>query len=602
MKKGMVFCIFILVLLAGFASAAVNSTNSSSSTLAGAEKAYTCLKNKVFSESCSKLLTFEQKAFSLLALGYDANSQKECRDAVLAEKSSQSCFPKSSCTLKDTSLALLALKNIGADTKSIETWLENQKIKSSGLIWYLEIDADNAVGCTIKYSNNEYSTSINADKKFSSGAGSCLTLASGSYFLKVSENCYDTEFTISCDKDFRTTMLYTKNDSLYVSSRTEAGAGLGNTKEKVNSFCFKQSGSCNYEGTLWASLALSKSGADVSDVLPYLISLQEDNEKYFPEVALYLISNEQGLYNEIINLQKPQKYWQVDNTPYNRYYDSSLALLTAQAEAESARNYFLTIMPDEGCWANSIRDTAFLLWAGWYKKPATLSGSASNLCPTQYNCILESYCSSADKTAYDCSGIGKVCCKSNAPQISCSEKNGKICKSTEECSEQTLIASDTSSCCLGDCQIPTNKDMCEEQGLSYTCRTSCLNNEAKRTAYSCNTGSCCYKVSSSSGSSLWWIWLLVILIILLVLAIIFRNQLKIWLFRIKNNFRKGPAASSLRPSSPGPPSQRPSFSRTLPSFRPMPQQARFMPPQQAKSVKEDKDYEETLKKLRDMSK
>ena len=98
------------------------------------------------------------------------------------------------------------------------------------------------------------------------------------------------------------------------------------------------------------------------------------------------------------------------------------------------------------------------------------------------------------------------------------------------------------------------------------------------------------------------LFLLVPLIILVILAIIFREQVKIWFFRFKSklSFGKGSRPLSGRPSMP-PPSSMPMFQRqmqilpiqNMPMRRPAPAPARRQ---------EDSVFEETMKKLKDMSK
>ena len=88
---------------------------------------------------------------------------------------------------------------------------------------------------------------------------------------------------------------------------------------------------------------------------------------------------------------------------------------------------------------------------------------------------------------------------------------------------------------------------------------------------------------------------------MVILAIFFRNQLKIWLFRVKSGFSSKKAP---------PPGSRP---LTSPLFRPMPRPIPGRPSSQylyqrgpqrrpAGRTEKDKDFDETMKKLRDMSK
>ena len=97
------------------------------------------------------------------------------------------------------------------------------------------------------------------------------------------------------------------------------------------------------------------------------------------------------------------------------------------------------------------------------------------------------------------------------------------------------------------------------------------------------------------------------MIILVILAIIYRNQLKIWFFRNKSKFKfgKGPKSTS----RPGPGFAPPS-SGAFPQLRPrqiIPRQpyrraSRRRMPQRRTRGEKDSAFEDTMKKLRDMSK
>ena len=112
------------------------------------------------------------------------------------------------------------------------------------------------------------------------------------------------------------------------------------------------------------------------------------------------------------------------------------------------------------------------------------------------------------------------------------------------------------------------------------------------------------------GSKLWlWIVILLILIALVVFGIIYRAKVKIWWFKFMEWFKAkilrkkaglgaptkaaAPAARPMpqRPGAPFAP-----FARPMMPVRPVAQPARFQP------KPKDKEMEEALRKLREMSK
>ena len=242
------------------------------------DAAYSCLNDKISDKTCSGL-SDEEKVFSLLSTG-------RCSDEVNASS-------KYLSDLEFTSQAVIGMNNFGYDTTAAEAWLLSREKVSSGLEWFLEIE--NPIGettCTVDYSSSNTLT-LGEDRKISSlTGGNCLSLAQGGYWLGIDSSCYDEEFTTTCDKQFLTTLLYQEQGSgtIYVSEATNIASAEASTIEKIKSFCFQTGGTCDYEGSLWASLALNIKGKDVTSYLSYLIPLIESNGNLLPESFLYFIT------------------------------------------------------------------------------------------------------------------------------------------------------------------------------------------------------------------------------------------------------------------------------------------------------------------------
>lgn len=592
----MIIVVALLVLSLNFAIAADEEPK--------IEKARTCLEGLI-KDKCDSLST-EEQAFSILAVG-------KCSSELESKSKDDQCWPSSGCMLKETSLAVLSLNKAGRDTGDAEDWLLSKAEIAKDLVWYLEIDPVDEASCRIDYGTTEKSITIGADKKISGSAGTCLSVTSDGYWLKIDEACYNNNFTVSCGKDFITTLLYKKKtgSTVYVSSKTNSATADGETEEKVSALCFKQANVCDYEGSLWATLALSSTNHDVSSFLPYLIAMTEENEKYFPYAFLYIVTGYDDYFTKIVNEQK-NNYWKITDSTYGQFYDSALALLALQdldsEQATSAKTYLLNAQDESGCWRNNVRDTAFLLYAAW-PEAISISPAGTDYCEDyKYSCASPLECSSEDKIDMPCrDSIGKVCCKVVPAEQKCSEKEGIICEEGQECAGSWIPAPDTTRCCLGtSCTTPSEESECEKQG--YSCSMSCADDEESK-SYECEEGSICCGAAPVSETSYTWVWLLIILIILVILAIIFRNQLKIWVFKIKNKFKKGSGQKSGGPGgfTPFPPTRPMPMTRPrmiLPrQFQQPPRQAgRQMAPARRPESKTDKELEETLKKLKEMSK
>ncbi|MBT4165476.1 hypothetical protein HOE04_00370 [archaeon] len=566
------------------------------------EDSYKCLETEL-GDNCGGTNNVEQAVFNLLASAYDSGLQSDCEN-LLKGMGSDDCWGESDggvCKIKHSALAVLGLDYIGEDVEANVDWLLSKKIANTGLTWYLEIDANNKTVCEI----NGKKITLQESRKITGSNPDGLRKAYNNYWFEITRP--EKNFSISCDNDFLTTLLYKKPASsvYYVSSETQSASAHDEIIEKVEAYCFGVSGNCNYEGSLWAVFALDKMGEDVSAYIPYLSAMSDEsaNKKFLPSAFLYLLTGSDDYYAELINQQKQSKYWDESK---NKFYDTSVALLAIQdmtiTESESAKTYLMESRESSGCW-NSW--TSFILYSGWPKNPSSSSGGTSGGSEVGceevgYFCTTLGDCDSLNRLENYASTCGlQTCCEVEPVEESCSDKGGIVCLDDEACSMGTVSAGDTGSCCLGDCEEVEEIDYCNEVP-EYSCEISCTDDQELKSFYSCDFGDVCCADKEKTKRSWWIIILLIVLIILVILAIIFRNQLKIWLFRKKRGFKsgKGPQSSGGRPRPLPPPA---GFSthrgprqmiprRNVPIRRASPRRAR-----------NDKDFDDTMKKLKEMS-
>lgn len=622
---GVFLIITLLFLFSNNFIIAEENSSTSETKKEGFEKAYECLESLVEDKDLSSL-SVEENSFALMSLAYNSNLKNDLKSSLLNKKS-DNCWLKDSCSIKDTALSILALDYSKESTENYVGWLSNQTTVPTELIWLLQIDTSDSeeAECTISYNNEKRTIKIDSSKKITGNFGSCLRSAYGGYWLEISSSgtCQDNEYEISCNKDFFTSLAYKKKtqSTYYISSLTNSGSAGGTTKEKVNSFCFGKKGTCDYESSLWAAYALKKTGKGVNKFLPYLTAFADENKQYLSYAFLYLLTEnyEEHLTN-LISAQKLGGYWQ-ESTSNKRFYDTALALLalsgsgSGQDSVQDAKEFLINNQQENGCWQNSIRDTSFILFSVYPKSPSGTSGGvspSSGCIEFGHYCVSESECSLSDRLPnFECSGHN-ICCNKEPDLKSCFELNGEECTADQTCTGRLMESSDTLRCCIsGICESEgsSSEPMCEEVDDDYMCRPSssgCSENEVKN-SYKCNFGDvCCAPKSTATkpSKSYWWIWLLVILIILLVLAIIFKNQLKVWSFRFRNNFKKGPVKPGTRPSSPPSGNQ-----MQMPVRRPIPPQ-QFRAPQRPirpgfnrpnnPNFAKQKELDETLRKLKEI--
>jgi hypothetical protein len=223
MKKREIILVSIslifVVLLLGSCLAAENATTGDQDKV---DKAYKCLEAQVKDKTT---LSLQEAIFSTLALGGKSN----LADRIDADKdTTNSCWPKAGCKIKESAMAALAYNRVGKDIASTKKWLLSKNASASELKWFLEIDISEhtPANCTI---NDVQKIKIGDDMKIKGNAGSCLSIDSQGYMLRINNNCLKTEFKITCDQNFVTATIYQKGTggTLFVMPESQSAASLG---------------------------------------------------------------------------------------------------------------------------------------------------------------------------------------------------------------------------------------------------------------------------------------------------------------------------------------------------------------------------------------
>ena len=559
------------------------------------EDGFECLEDKA--GDCSSLTTQE---IALTILATPDNIFDDCVDELENRESSDNWG-----NVRDTALAILALKHAGKDTESSEDWLLDQEQIPTELIWYMQQDSNEEVECHISYDAQDYTINVGTNKKIDSSAGSCLTLAQANFWLQISPSCYEEKFIISCDQSFIANLLYKNRNSqtIYVLEGTESSPAFGSIELNVNSKCFG-AGSCDYEATAWATLALLQTGHNVEEFIPYVIAMADTNERYLPEAFIYMLTNYEDYATQLIASQKLGNYWEAESSAYNRFYDTSLALIalggSSSEQITKAKDWLLFSQGSNDCWQNSIRDTAIVLWAlsGRAGRLSTTGSSVTYCSEAGYFCIPSFDCPSSEDVGdnYFCASLSDTCCMTENIKT-CSEYGGEECQSDEVCIGNERKATDTSNCCTGTCKDRPQETECEAN--FYTCMDTCSDYQESMPTYSCDGTQVCCRTKTTTTTddipSSWWIWVLTVLILTVLIAIgyVYRDKLKLFWFQIKTKFKKdeGGAPRGPRPGMP----PRPGFP---PLRRPRPPVARV---QQPRPTHRDSAMSETFQKLKNMS-
>jgi len=562
------------------------------------DKAYTCFESEVGND-CGNTKSTRQNAFNLLAASYKSDLQSSCKSS-LKQKIKENCWGETDtgvCNIKSTALSILALDHVNENVKDYVDWLKSKRINEKELTWFIEIDANNKTECTI----NGQKITIDNNKKILGNVPNGLLKAYNDYWFEIKDTSKD--YSISCDRDFITALLFLKpgSSAYHISSETKfAYLYYGTVIDRVNSYCFSTSNICDYEGSLWATLVLAKLGEDISNFLPYITAMSDktENKKYIPSSFLYILTHSDDYYNDLVSLQRSGGYWDESK---NKFYDTALALFALldvdSGEVDNAKRYLLSNQKESGCWPS---DTSFILHAAWPKTPTVSGGGVSLSACEDFGkfCVSIGECLSEDTlNNFYCSSSSQVCCNRDFIEPTCSEKRGVICNQEETCEGQKVLASDTNECCQGDCVLVDLEPQCEKE--LYVCRSTCSENEEEKISYSnsCDVGEICCgkKPVEKKQTGFLLIVILIILIILVILAIIFRNKLKSR-FKAKDEGSKKQELPRTPPTF-SPPVLRPPLFR-----RPALPVGRIPPRQFQKLGNKDKEFEETMKKLKDMSK
>ncbi len=593
-KEVLLLSIVFLILLVPFVLADDEIDLTTLDDSSKIDRAEQCLDDLIEDRGCDDLSS-KEKIFALLTAG-------KCRSDVNDDAKNDECWPKSGCEIKTTAQAILALKG---DSKA-EDWLSEQNTTPTDLEWFLEIESANPTECEISYPGVDTIINIGEDKKIDRRAGECLSLSSNDYWLKVNSDCYDLEFEISCDETFLTTLLFKqkRSSTIHVSGEVSSASAEGITREEISTLCFGLTTSCDYEGSLWAAMVLASEGHDVDAFIPYLIAMsdEDENEKYLPDSFLYYLIGSSDFRTSVLEEQKANNYWEVSG---NKFFDTALALLAFQGEEPQekidAKDWLLGVQDSEGCWQSSVVDTSFILYSIWGKGSSGGGGNGDDddCEDSGYHCLRSSECDNANGDIKDeyvgCFGAD-VCCSNPAPLQSCFDLSGEVCVSGKECSISTQEASDTPECCTGTCESVSQDSECEIN--SGTCRSGDCNSDEEISSYECDSVSdwCCK--AKEPSPSYWGVWVLIILIVLVVLAIMYKDQLRKYLLRFKSGGKK--------PGPPGPgdfgfpmtPSSRQPRRRAPRRIFPASQKPR--PRRAAPRKKPTGDFEDVLKKLKDM--
>jgi len=341
--------------------------------------------------------TLEDQVYTALATGL-------CSDQIISAQQPSGCFPSDYlglCNVQRTAQAALALymtnpSGYSAQINNATRWLSEQNITSPNVQWYLQLDSNSPITCSVTDSEGKIlNIAMDSNKKLTTGTGStstCLGISSNSYWVKptgcmiTGAKCNGGGFTI--------TLLYTNSSNsgvYYVENTTQSfteNTPVVGLEKAMPSYCIKDgSGICNYEDTLWAAAALAKTSSYNTAIYSPYLSISRNNNPV-DNALLYNIVGGDSLINQItsspnFNIVYPsttfgttsssEGYW---TSGYGDNYLSTgliywLVGSHLGSTKSSVENWFYGEQEPAGSWGfQSLRDTAIIYFALFNQPPS----------------------------------------------------------------------------------------------------------------------------------------------------------------------------------------------------------------------------------------
>ena len=283
----------------------------------------------------------------------------------------QACWPNPTCTIKDTSAALLVEKKIGlgmqgVSTQEISAWLASKQI-SANLpgTWNLQIITPSIGQCGLRYQrqgeqqSSELTLTVNKGKI---SYGNCQN----QYFFNINaclgNNILSKPSTIievSCQSlsSASLSIVYQEGSSIYL---------MGSPISTRGKFIINNGFFGNKLDTLYANWALE--GTDSINSIIYLKKNQEN--KVLDQSLLYLITKEGSFLNNLLTFQTEFGQFSDQETQANEF-NNGLAGLALQEngqhspELEKLKEWLITKQKQDGSWGNNEKTTAVVLYGAY---------------------------------------------------------------------------------------------------------------------------------------------------------------------------------------------------------------------------------------------
>jgi len=451
----------------------------------------------------------EPVAFSILSLDLAGRSTEaeEGLEELLDRKNPADCWPKGTCRVKDTALALLVLNNFNKPTSDVLEWLEDSQIPAlkTGTFW-IQIATNTDGDCVLDYGGKQPKTFTIQDDKILKYNPDKPWIDVNDIEKKFVLNSLSREVDVDCSSlpgGVIISLIYQIEDSYYLLQEEHSN----NAVIQINNACFgstSASNSCDYRSTAFASWVLSLLDEDLN-TLSYLNSKISDGD-ILSHALLYLITKKNVYSNWL-------KEHQTASGNFGDIYTTSFANLALEGSdfAGNSTDWLKMRQKLDGSWNDDMLDTSVVLYSllgGIEGRPVIVEGCTDR----GYNCC-DSCVEGFEQTIYDDTCYaGEFCCdkcESVVIEETCISQGYRCCDACDEDFESYLIYDDTCDygeiCCEG-CEYVDEEE--EEERIEVS--TS-----------DCGDGECGLdedKESCPEDCKGFPIWIIVILIIILLVV------------------------------------------------------------------------------------
>ncbi len=469
------FLLLISILLISITSTAQSDFNQ--------DLALSWLKDQVITLDSWEESNIETSSLAILAFTNNGklNEAQKGINYLINQQSSNGCWPKNSCGIKETALALLALDDFSKRTNQPDvkltinktlTWFDSQQIAEKADTLQIVIpNLNENVECDIAFKT----TSGISHKKVDLEKGKYSTNNLGFFDTSIKDQMLEISCNLENPSDIVVSFITGTRDVYVVQEVTGSESSTVITPPK----CFSRTKTCDYLSNLYASWFLSQfKTIDTTYIIGRQYSTEEQTQK---NSILYLITSEDQYITNLLSYKDtkstfddPDAWGKNENDNNDNLYDTSFALLALKQSGDyliEIEDWIKEKQTSSGSIGN-LKETSTVLYAlsssGTFNCSSCSDASTRGECHScKGNCFWdESYgiCSSCSVTI-DCSDYtDEITCKANpckssncnwVNQICCPDVDGNnICDTgiiTEpNCNLDDTCAEDENCNCI-DC-------------------------------------------------------------------------------------------------------------------------------------------------------